>query len=119
MARFNRVAPNHLMVHLTGHVPGFGVVTHTGRSSGRTYRTPVNVFRHGDGFEFALTYGPGDWVQNVLHAGGGALLTRGREYLITEPRLVHDEGGRDLPMLVRFVLRRLHVHEYLDVRVGR
>jgi hypothetical protein len=28
-------------------LPSFAILTHRGRTSGRTYRTPINVFRQG------------------------------------------------------------------------
>jgi len=35
-----------------------GLLTHVGRRSGRTYQTPLGAYRLGDGFVFALFYGP-------------------------------------------------------------
>jgi len=57
IARFNKRFTNRLTEPLAPHLPGFGVITHVGRRSGRTYRTPVNVFATEEGFVFALTYG--------------------------------------------------------------
>ena len=59
MARFNRQVLNHLTRPIARRLPGFGVIIHRGRRSGRTYETPVNVFRRGDGYVVALTYGAG------------------------------------------------------------
>ena len=79
VARANRIGFNRLSRHLAPWLPGFGVVVHHGRRSGRTYRTPVNVFRSADGYVLALTYGAdSDWVKNVLAAGGAELQIRGR-----------------------------------------
>jgi hypothetical protein len=36
-------------------LPGFGIVTHVGRKSGKLHRTPVNVFRAPGEFFIALT----------------------------------------------------------------
>ena len=48
-------------------LPGFAILTHRGRSTGRTYQTPINVFRRGDDYFFFLTYGSdAQWVKNVL-----------------------------------------------------
>jgi deazaflavin-dependent oxidoreductase (nitroreductase family) len=78
MARFNRQVLNHLTRPLASHLPGFGVIIHHGRRSGRTYETPVNVFRRSDSY-VALTYGAGaDWVRNVLTAGVCELITHSR-----------------------------------------
>jgi len=53
-----------------GRMPGFAILTHVGRTSGKTYRTPINVFRRGDSYVFALTYGSDvHWVKNVMAAG--------------------------------------------------
>ena len=78
IARVNRRVTNRLLGGLAQRLPGFGVVVHTGRRSRRQYRTPVNVFRRGDRYIIALTYGSNaDWVRNVLANGGCTLETRG------------------------------------------
>jgi hypothetical protein len=41
VATVNRRFTNHLMSVVAMRRPGFGIITHTGRRSGRTYRTPV------------------------------------------------------------------------------
>src|SRR3712207_9529794 len=88
VARFNRSVTNPLLGRLAQHVPGFGVVIHTGRKSGREYRTPVNVFRRDDRYVIALTYGPdADWVRNVLAAGECSLVSRRRVLRLARPRL--------------------------------
>jgi deazaflavin-dependent oxidoreductase (nitroreductase family) len=118
MARFNRRVTNPLMRPLAGHLPGFGVVVHTGRVSGREYRTPVNVFKARDAYVVARVYGPdADWVRNVLAAGGCDLVTRGRRIPVTAA-LVHDESRRDMPLLVRPILRLLEVTDFVRL-VGR
>ena len=79
VGRWNKVGLNRVTRRIAPWLPGFGVVVHRGRRSGRTYRTPVNVFPTGHGYRFALTYGADtDWVKNVLAAGGCQLETRGR-----------------------------------------
>jgi deazaflavin-dependent oxidoreductase (nitroreductase family) len=84
VARFNRRGPNRILGPVAPYLPGFGVVRHTGRNTGRSYRTPVNVFRRPGGYVIALTYGPGaDWVRNVLTSGGCELETRGRTLRLT------------------------------------
>ena len=92
-------------------VPGFAVVEHTGRRSGAHYRTPVNAFRHGDGYAVALTYGSAsDWVSNVVAAGGCTLLRRARRVRVVRPRVVSGDDARAaLPPLLRPLLRRLRV----------
>jgi hypothetical protein len=56
------------------------------RSSGRLYRTPVNVFRRGDTFLFFLTYGSDvQWVKNVLAAGDCTIETRNETLDLVDP----------------------------------
>src|SRR4051794_22276067 len=58
LAQFNRGAINRVTRPLARWLPGFGVVIHRGRRSGRVYRTTVNVLRTADGDAIALTGGP-------------------------------------------------------------
>ena len=71
---------NPVTRRFAGWLPGFGLLTHVGRTSGRAYTTPINVFRRGRHHLFALTYGSDvQWVKNVLAAGGCTLRTRGAD----------------------------------------
>lgn len=116
IARANRVGLNKVVRRLAPRLPGFGVVLHQGRRSGRTYETPVNVFRQGDLVRIALTYGTdSDWVRNVLAAGGCRLRTRGGVLTLTAPRLEHDPSHRLMPSGVRRVLRLTNVEDFLDL----
>jgi deazaflavin-dependent oxidoreductase (nitroreductase family) len=93
---------------VAARLPAFGIVTHLGRKTGRTYATPVNVFRRGDEYLFFLTYGSDvQWVRNILAAGGCSLRTRGRDVALVEPELIADPELRLAPPFVRFVEKRL------------
>jgi deazaflavin-dependent oxidoreductase (nitroreductase family) len=119
VGRWNKVGLNRVTRRVAPWLPGFGVVVHRGRRSGRRYRTPVNVFPTRDGYRLALTYGPDtDWVRNVLAAGGCELETRGRAVRLVAPRLVHDERRRGIRPLERQVLRVIGVADFLDLRVA-
>jgi len=114
LARFNRRVTNRLTGRFAGWLRGFGIVVHTGRRSGRIYRTPVNAFRDGDGYIFALTYGAEtDWVRNVRAAGGCELLTRGRRVALAHPRLDNDPSRRWAPLPVRLALGLFGVSQIL------
>jgi deazaflavin-dependent oxidoreductase (nitroreductase family) len=115
LARFNRKATNYVTRPFARWLPGFAVVTHVGRSTGRVYNTPVNAFRVDDGVAFALTYGRADWVRNVLHAGSATLNSRGRSFQVTNPHVVVDAEHPDLPAPVRPILSWLRVDEELRV----
>ena len=117
MARFNRAVTNKVAVHVAGVLPGMGIVIHVGRRTRTVYRTPVLVFRTKDGFRIALTYGrDSDWVKNALAHGAVRLITRRREYELTEPEIVVDEHRQHVPLVLRGVLRLLGVSEFLDFR---
>jgi deazaflavin-dependent oxidoreductase (nitroreductase family) len=114
VARFNRRFLNRLTLRVAGYLPGFAIVSHVGRKSGRTYRTPVNAFRTDDGYIVALTYGSGsDWVKNVLAAGSCEMQTKGRRVLLSNPRIETDEGKSWAPLPVRFILDRIDAPEYM------
>jgi deazaflavin-dependent oxidoreductase (nitroreductase family) len=116
---WNKAGLNRVTRHVAPLVPGFGVVIHRGRRSGRQYQTPVNVFPVEDGYVFALTYGPDtDWVKNVLAAGGCELRTRRRTIRLVSPRLFHDESRRTIRPLEREVLRVLGVTDFLSLKTA-
>ncbi|MFZ0013098.1 MAG: nitroreductase family deazaflavin-dependent oxidoreductase [Acidimicrobiia bacterium] len=116
LAVFNKKATNKVALHVAGWAPGFAIVCHVGRRTGNSYRTPVNVFRQGDAFLFALTYGEGSWVRNVMAADGCSIRTRRRVIELTAPRLFTDPARRDVPIPARWILGLVHVDEFLSLR---
>jgi deazaflavin-dependent oxidoreductase (nitroreductase family) len=103
-----------------GWLPGFGLLSYTGRKTGRRYGIPINVFKRGDFYVFALTYGSeANWVRNVLAAGGAELRTGGRDIRLVDPELLVDPAGRLVPLPVRLFLRLNRVTEYLRMRAAR
>jgi deazaflavin-dependent oxidoreductase (nitroreductase family) len=98
-------------------LPWFGILDYQGRKSGRAYRTPLNVFRHGDDWVFALTYGSDvQWVKNVLAAGDATLEKGRRRIRLVEPELIVDPARRLMPFPVRQVLGLMRVSEFLRMR---
>ena len=68
------------------------VLIHVGRSSGKTYRTPLDAHPLPDGYLFILLYGPRtDWVKNVLVAGAALLSIGGEEIELESPRMVRKK----------------------------
>lgn len=119
LARFNRVVTNPLARPLARRLPGFAVVHHVGRRTGRPYRTPVNLFRSGNRYVIALTYGANrDWVKNVLAAGGCAAETRGRILQLTEPRVVKGDHAV-VPSAVRPILKAIGVTGFMELTLDR
>ena len=114
IASFNKKVTNRLTAPFAGHLPGFAVVTHRGRTSGRMYRTPVNAFRRSDDYVFVMTYGPDvDWVRNVEAAGECDIKTRGRQVHLVQPRRFSDPARDAVPGPVRMILRFIDVDEFM------
>jgi len=110
---------NPLARRFAGWLPGFGILEYRGRTSGRTYRTPINPFRQGDFYVFALTYGSDvHWVKNVIAAGGCTLRTRGESVHLVQPEIFIDPSRRLMPRVVRVVLRFGRVTEFLRMRIA-
>ena len=116
LARFNRGVTNLATRPVAQRLPGFAVVIHYGRRSGRRYRTPVNLFRSRDRYVIALTYGRDrDWVKNVLAARGCEVVTMGTEIRLVQPRVVLDEEGRLVPRPIRPILKAIGVTEFMEL----
>ena len=56
LAKGNIAFTNRITSLFAGWMPGFGILIHVGRKSGKVCRTPVSVFRVPNGFVIALTY---------------------------------------------------------------
>ncbi|MFE3290200.1 nitroreductase family deazaflavin-dependent oxidoreductase [Rhodococcus sp. NPDC059234] len=91
------------------------VLTHVGRTSGATYRTPLDAYPVDDGYLFVLVYGSrSDWVQNVLAAGAAQLRVDGRDVELAAPRLVGEtEAFQALSAEVARPPRLLRISEFL------
>lgn len=115
MRGVNRAMTNPLMRPLASFAPPLSVVYHTGRKSGKTYRTPVLALLVKGGFVTPLPYGTDvDWCQNVVAAGGYELRFLGRRIKLANPRVV--DAGTALPKLPFFLrpgLRLLNLPGYL------
>ncbi|MBA2631629.1 MAG: nitroreductase family deazaflavin-dependent oxidoreductase [Chloroflexi bacterium] len=118
LARVNLVVTNRLTAPFAGWLPWFGMLEHVGRRTGSVRRTPINVFRRGDRYVIALTYGPGvEWLRNVEAAGGCRVRTRGRWIDLVEPRRFRDRARRAMPLIVRPILAVLRVDEFVELHV--
>jgi len=122
--RFIRPFTTHILNRFTRlfvhRLPGFAIITHQGRKSGQTYRTPMNVFRDGDDYLFALTYSSDvQWVKNVLAAGEADLRIGDKTVHLTDPELFVDPKRRLMPLPVRAMLGLMRVSEFLRMRPGR
>jgi deazaflavin-dependent oxidoreductase (nitroreductase family) len=120
VAAFNLAVTNRITSRFASRLPGFGVLIHVGRKSGKVYRTPVNVFRAPEGFLIALTYGRNsEWVRNVVAAGACQLETRGMQYQLSAPTIVHDPSRLRFPIPVRIVLRLIGADDFMQLSTSQ
>jgi deazaflavin-dependent oxidoreductase (nitroreductase family) len=106
--------------HMAGNrwFPLWAVLRHTGRTSGKAYATPVVGQRTPDGFLIPLPFGDAtQWARNLFAADGGAIRFAGREYQISEPRIVdHDVAKLYLPGIFALVSAWLGLRQYVLVK---
>jgi deazaflavin-dependent oxidoreductase (nitroreductase family) len=89
VAIFNKYINNRIQGLWAWLLPPWAVIGHTGRKSGKAYRTPVFGFVGGGSFAVPILYGERtDWVRNLLAANGGTLQRGGRRYELRDPRIV-------------------------------
>ena len=115
LGRFNRRVTNRVLGPLVTRLPWFAWLEHTGRRSGRPYRTPVMLFGSGGRRVIAMTYGPDtEWARNVLAAGGATVVRGGgRRLELQRPRIVHDPSRRLVPWPIRPALIALGAADFL------
>jgi len=122
LRRVNRVFTNPLMRTFAWRVPPLAVVHHVGRTSGRSYRTPVLAFPSAKGFVIPMTYGRDvDWARNLIAAHGGEVEQRGLRVVLLNPRIVaFGAAEKRLPHALRGVFRAMDLPGYmlLDRRGG-
>ena len=96
------------------------VIHHVGRSSGRSYRTPLEAVRVDDGFIVTLVYGSkSDWAQNVLAAGRATLEVDGDTVELIDPRVITaDEAFERLPAGTKRPPKLLKIDEFLAMRTS-
>ncbi|MTE13219.1 nitroreductase family deazaflavin-dependent oxidoreductase [Nocardia aurantiaca] len=99
---------NPVVRPLAPYLPGFAVIEHRGRKSGRPYSTPVNAFRFDGKLCVVMGHGRTDWIRNVLAAGEADVVRASRRHKLVNPRIVaRGEAGPDLPLPARLAARRL------------
>lgn len=111
----------HILNHFTLTFAGrflYSVVYHTGRRSGKVYRTPVVADATPDGFIMPLTYGADtDWCQNVLAAGESRIRKNGVTWRVDRPQVL--DAAAAFPLLSagrRRTYQRFGIEQYLTVR---
>ena len=97
----------------------WGVMTVSGRTSGVRRSNPVAPHVVGDAVLIPMSFGPGvQWVCNVMAAGGGSLRYRGRDWELSDPRLVSfGSAAARLPARLARSYERMRVEAFLELRV--
>jgi deazaflavin-dependent oxidoreductase (nitroreductase family) len=93
----------NFLMHLGISAWGSRVLEHTGRRSGKSFRTPVNLLTVGTDQYLVSPRGESEWVRNVRAADGRLVLILGRRhqaYTATEVPLAAT------PEILRTYLRR-------------
>lgn len=111
--------PLVLLLAGTRFLPLYGVITHRGRRSGRTCRTPVVVRPAGDGFLIPMPWGEHtDWYRNVRAAGGCVIRWKSRAYSVEHPEVVDAAAAAaaGLGAVERAVMGRFGIGHCLRVR---
>jgi deazaflavin-dependent oxidoreductase (nitroreductase family) len=120
--RMNRSVTNPRVMRTAGSAgTQTSVIRHTGRTSGRTYETPVDIITTGDGFLIGLPYGTrADWVRNVIAAGSATIVSQGRSVDVAAPIIAATaEVEGQIPAKTLRTLRLFGVTECLSLRQRR
>lgn len=79
---------NPLVRPFAKFMPGFAVIKHRGRTSGREFETIVTAYRKNDLLAIGLMHGKTNWVKNVLAAGEADIRVGGKDLRLVNPRVL-------------------------------
>lgn len=116
--RMNRSVTNPRVMRTAGTAATeTSVIEHVGRTSGRTYGTPIDVIETPTGLAIALPYGTrADWVRNVLAAGSATVVTQGERVGVDRPAIVTiDDVAHVIPKRTMRMLRLFGVTQCLHL----
>jgi deazaflavin-dependent oxidoreductase (nitroreductase family) len=119
--RMNRSVTNPRVMRTAGTPETqTSVIEHVGRTSGRTYQTPIDIIESPTGMVIALPYGTrADWLRNVLAAGAATVVTQGQRVAVTRPAIVATADVADLiPKRTMRMLRLFGVSEFLRLETS-
>lgn len=117
---FNKHVLNPAMLHLAGRKHWYAsVVRHTGRTSGKSYATPVVAEKVDGKFLVPLPYGTRvDWLRNVLAAGRAAVTSEGETYEVKEPEIIDlSQASLLLSARRRRAFERFGVEKFVKLRL--
>ncbi|GLP83931.1 hypothetical protein TUM20984_53510 [Mycobacterium antarcticum] len=107
LERFQIKYVNPMLRPLSKRMPGFAVISHRGRTSGKDYETIVTAYRKGSLLAIGLVHGKTNWVKNVLAAGEADILVGRRKLHLVNPRVL-PAGTVDasLPRIPQLLAKR-------------
>jgi deazaflavin-dependent oxidoreductase (nitroreductase family) len=79
---------NPLLRPLSKRMPGFAVIKHRGRTSGKDYETIVTAYRKDGVLAVLLAHGKTNWVKNVLAAGAADIHVGRKNIHLVNPRVL-------------------------------
>jgi deazaflavin-dependent oxidoreductase (nitroreductase family) len=105
---------NPVMGAVARYLPPLAMLHHTGRSTGKSYDSPVQAYRTDGGFVVGYAYSdnPG-WAKNLLAVGHGQMTRACKQYAITNPRHLGTEGLDLLPAAVAAMMRGIGIEDFL------
>lgn len=114
--QFNKYFFNRIILLLSAGKRGpFSILTHTGRRTGRIYRTPVLATYIGDSIWIPLSYGKDvDWLKNVIAQKKCELMYKSQQFSASGPRLIPAEQALAvLPEDRRQLFQRFKLETFL------
>jgi deazaflavin-dependent oxidoreductase (nitroreductase family) len=107
LERFQIRYVNPLLRPLSKRMPGFAVIKHRGRTSGKDYETIVTAYRNGSVPAIGLIHGKTNWVKNVLAADEADIHVGRKDLHLVNPRVL-PVGTVDptLPRIPRMLAKR-------------
>jgi deazaflavin-dependent oxidoreductase (nitroreductase family) len=107
LERFQIKYVNPLLRPLSKRMPGFAVIKHRGRTSGKDYETIVTAYRKGSVLAIGLVHGKTNWVKNVLAAGEADILVGRKNLHLVNPRVLTAGTVDDtLPRIPQMLAKR-------------
>ena len=101
----------------SGVIPVWAVIVHTGRRSGRRYRTPIAIRPTADGFVIPLPFGKTDWCRNAMAGSDTVVRWKGHDYPVGAAELIARAAGEAaFPLPLRKALGLLRITQFLAVR---
>jgi deazaflavin-dependent oxidoreductase (nitroreductase family) len=111
---------NRFVMPLAGSrlMPLYGVITHRGRRSGKSFRTPVVIRPTQGGFIVPMPWGETtDWYRNIRAAGECVVRWNGRDYAMTQPEVLDAEAASGAFSRVQVAgMRRFNIRQVLLLR---